>query len=240
MIVGGIGDLMITVSVLIALFIVYLVGWTDVSSTQQQDVLIAQQQEQWGAPPDRVAPELREDVPVVSPGVEGEIWAVMHVPAFTRSSVPIAEGTDLKTVLNTIGMGHYPATQDLGERGNFAMAGHRTTYGKPLVDIAELEDGDPIVVETPEFFFVYRATDHQIVSPEESRVLAPVPGDASWSKEPSERILTLTACHPKYSLSKRYIVHAEFDYYTERSAGIPNDLAGTGLVTNDETSGESK
>lgn len=231
-------ELLVTALVLLALFAAWLLWWTDVTADREQSASVVSQQESWGDPPDAVAPELRDDVPIVDPGPMNEVWGILHVPSFSRTSVPLAEGVDLDPVLNHIGVGHYPTTQRVGEVGNFAVAGHRTTYGKPLNQIDELEAGDPIVVETADYFFVYRVTDHLIVDPDDNRVIAPVPGDASWSQDPTKRVLTLTACHPDYSLAERYIVHADFDYYTKRSDGVPPDLAGKGIIRTRTGAGE--
>ena len=90
-------------------------------------------------------------------------------------------------------------------------------------DIARLEAGDPIVVETADAFYVYETTESLIVQPEDVEVIAPTPGRPGV--EPTERMLTLTACHPMYSARERIIVHAEFSYWTKRSDGIPEALA---------------
>lgn len=228
---GAARDLVVVALALVVAFAAWFLFYTDIQAGRAQDSILSQTAEDWGEIPDKVAPERREDIPVTDPpGTIGEVWGVQHVPAFSRTSVPIATGTDLERVLNTIGMGWYQETQRPGEIGNFALAGHRTTYGKPLNQIDELEDGDPIVIETKDYFYVYRVTSHEIVKPSENRVIAPVPGDSTWSEEPAERMLTLTACHPDYSLAERYIIHAELDYYTVRSEGVPPDLADTGIL----------
>ncbi len=105
--------------------------------------------------------------------------------------------------------------------GNFAVAGHRNTYGRPFEDIARLEAGDPIVVETADVFYVYEVTSTVVVDPSEVDVIAPDPDDPP-DAEPTRRMMTLTACHPPmYSARERYIVHAELSYWTLREDGIP-------------------
>lgn len=228
---GAARDILLVALALVMAFTVWLLFYTDIQAGRAQDDVLAQTAEDWGRIPDRVAEKRYEDIPITDPpGEIGEVWGVLHVPEFSRTSTPIATGTELERVLNTIGMGWYPETQRPGEVGNFALAGHRTTYGKPLNQIDELVEGDPIIVETEDYFYVYRMTSSEIVKPSENQVLAPVPGDTTWTEEPSERVLTLTACHPDYSLAERYVVHAEFDYYTVRADGVPPDLAGTGIL----------
>jgi sortase A len=59
-------------------------------------------------------------------------------------------------------------------------------------------------------------------------VVAPVPGKPD--AEPTERLMTLTACHPMFSARERYIVHAELDSWQPRSAGAPGALAAAGTT----------
>ena len=50
----------------------------------------------------------------------------------------MAGGVTRARTLDPIGIGHYPGTKMPGEVGNFAVAAHRTTWGKPFNRIAEL------------------------------------------------------------------------------------------------------
>src|SRR5690625_7908462 len=86
------------------------------------------------------------------------VWGTMHVPEFDRDRFPLAEGVSLEEVLNVKGVGHYPETALPGQIGNFSVAGHRNTYGRAFEEIASLEEGDAIVVETVEAFYVYEVT----------------------------------------------------------------------------------
>src|SRR5690625_6784347 len=100
----------------------------------------------------------------------------MHIPRFGQDYVRnISEGVELEPVLNRMGIGHYPETALPGEVGNFSMAGHRTTYGKPFNQVAELEVGDPLIIQTPDVWYVYRVTQDHIVFPYQVEVIAPVP-----------------------------------------------------------------
>jgi sortase A len=54
-------------------------------------------------------------------------------------------------------------------------------------------------------------------------VVAPVPEQPGVA--PTERLLTLTACHPMYSARERFIVYAEFTTWQPKSAGRPGSLA---------------
>ncbi len=106
------------------------------------------------------------------------------------------------------GPGHYPATAMLGQEGNAAIAGHRTTYGAPFGDIDELLPGDEMIITTIQGEFIYRVIEqgegfgHLIVPPTAVEVL-----DQDFPVHPNR--LTLTACHPKGSARQRIIVVGE-------------------------------
>jgi sortase A len=95
------------------------------------------------------------------------------------------------------GAGHYPQTPLPCEAGNMAIAGHRTTYGKPFGNIDRLKTGDLIEVTTPIGGCVYQVSRPPfVVPPTDISVLDPTP----------ERSITLTTCHPRGSAAERLIV----------------------------------
>ncbi|MCA1692335.1 MAG: class E sortase [Acidimicrobiales bacterium] len=97
------------------------------------------------------------------------------------------------------GAGHYPQTPLPCEDGNMAIAGHRTTYGKPFGNLDRLKAGDTIEVTTPIGGCVYQLSkDPYVVPPTDISVLDATP----------ERALTLTTCHPRGSAAQRLIVRA--------------------------------
>lgn len=223
-VLGVLGELLLTAGFLLLLFLVWQLWWTDVIADREQAGIIDGLTQEWGeADQERIAP--RQDGPPPVPEIPGDtmVWGKMHVPAFDRPQFPLAEGVSLEKVLNVKGAGHYPTTALPGQVGNFSVAGHRNTYGRVFEDIASLEEGDPIVVETADAFYVYEVTESVIVSPQDVQVIAPNPGEPG--AEPTRQMLTLTACHPMYSARERYIVHAEFAYWTARADGIPEALA---------------
>jgi sortase A len=101
------------------------------------------------------------------------------------------------------GPGHYDAatarqTSLPGLGGVIAVAGHRTTYLHPFLHIDSLRRGDAIVLEMPYGTFTYRVTGHRVVLPSDWTILRHRPYEE----------LVLTACHPLYSASHRYVVFA--------------------------------
>lgn len=151
-------------------------------------------------------------------------FARVFIPAFGSDYVrPIAQGTATKEVLNKVGVGHYTGTALPGEIGNFAVAGHRMTYGAAFRDLDLLENGDAIIVETVDGWYTYKVDRTKIVKPTEVNVISPVPEKPGVV--PSERWMTLTTCTPKWSAEKRLVVFALFDSFQPRWEGAPKSVA---------------
>ena len=235
--VGVLGELLITLGVLLGLFVVWQLWWTDVQAGREHAQILASLE--WPEPPaaapvdDPTGLQPREArPPAIDEPREGSVFAKLYVPRFGEGYVqPIAAGVDKATILDRIGIGHYPGTAMPGELGNFATAGHRTTYGKPYHQVAELKKGDPLVVRTEKTWYVYRVTGSQIVYPGQVEVIAPVPGTKPGEPLPklTERYMTLTACHPMYSAAQRFVVHAKFDYWAPVKDGVPPELVEAGV-----------
>lgn len=227
-IAGGIGELLITAGVLLGLFVVWQIWWTDVEGMQEANEAIQNFEEDLPEAPDDVSAESDwQTGPAPSEPAPGDtdVFATMYVPAWGEDfQMPIAEGVGLDSVLNNGRVGHYPDTALPGQVGNFSVAGHRQTHGKPFYAINELEDGDEIIVRTRQAWYVYTVADHTIVTPDQVDVIAPVPGDPG--AEPSQEMMTLTSCHPLWSIAERYIVHAELDHWIPLEAGHPAALEG--------------
>jgi sortase A len=124
--------------------------------------------------------------------------------------------------LDPIGIGHYSGTDMPGQVGNFAVAAHRTTYGKPFNRIADLRLGDAIVVETKDGWFVYRFRTLEYVRPNAVDVLLPVPQQDGVTA--STAYLTMTSCSPMYSLTERIVAYSVFESFTPRASGPPSAL----------------
>lgn len=224
-IIGVIGELLITLGVLLGLFIVWQLWWTDVEAHRYQATVL----DQWHREPNYVeAPpqvaEKRTDDPPVPAGVpEGQVMASLHIPRLGPDyNVSIAHGVGMDTVLNRGYIGHYPETQLPGEIGNFATAAHRQSYGAPYRRIEEIRHGDELIVETADAYLVYVVTADEIVHPSQVEVLAPVPNRPG--EVPEDRYMTLTTCHPLFSAAQRWITYAEFDYWVDKRDGMPEAL----------------
>ena len=245
-ILGVVGEAFITAGLLLALFVVWQLFYTDVSAARIQQAQL--DTISWAEPvrvpiqpaaaPSEAAPEV-EVLPVIpqsakvyspdgAPVLPADLaelttFGVLHVPRWGPDyAQPISQGTDRQRVLDRLGIGHYEQTQMPGEIGNFAIAGHRTTYGKPFANVDLLQVGDALVVQTEDAWYVYKVTGSDIVLPEQGEVIAPVPNDLT--AEPSNAVITLTSCHPKFSAEKRYIVWGELVYWAPTGLGYPSEI----------------
>jgi sortase A len=122
-------------------------------------------------------------------------------------NVLVVEGTSAAAL--RAGAGHYVGTPLPGELGNVAIAGHRTTFGRPFNHLDELRQGDEVKLETP--FKIY----HYFVLPAFGGHANPWPvskDDTSVLLDsPTRHLLTLTTCHPKGSARQRLIARLELN-----------------------------
>lgn len=229
------GEVLMTGAVIMGLFVAWQLWWTDVIGVRAQAAALTEyvaRPEFQEAPASTEAAASTAPPPILDTPAIGEPIATVHIPTLGDEGLTAVfyEGVDRKQVLNDLGVGHYPGSAMPGQVGNFALAGHRMTYGKPFHFIHTVQVGDPIVVESDDAWFVYRVTEHLVVKPDQSEVLSPVPGDLTGQAVPTVASITLTACHPigMNSLLERYIVHGELEYWAPKSSGTPVELLGGG------------
>ncbi|MFD8998237.1 class E sortase [Streptomyces abikoensis] len=154
----------------------------------------------------------------------GAAFAVMYVPRLGAGwAKPVLEGTG--TELLKRGLGHYAGTAPPGGTGNFAVAGHRRTYGDPFKDLDELRPGDAVVINDGTTWFTYRVdTPPHRTLPTDVAVIDPVPAGSGY-REPG-RYLTLTTCEPEWGHSHRLIVWGHLAETRPVSGGRPAALSG--------------
>lgn len=236
--IGVVGELLITLGVLLLAFLVWQLWWTDVEGNRAQAEVVRELPRMPVPTPTAaqetgplVAAPRHGEPPVMAEPEYATTFATMQVPRWDgEPERPISEGTDKAEILDVLGVGHYVGTAMPGDVGNFAVAAHRTTYAKPFNRIEELEQGDAVVVRTAtgdggpgtDTWYVYRVTSTEVVLPSQVEVIAPVPGEPG--AEPTERFITLTTCHPMFSARERYIVHGVLDYWAPVADGTPAEL----------------
>ena len=215
--VRTLGEVLITLGLLTFLFMAWQLWWTDVTANREQAITIHALERGFG-PAGRPEHGAAAPLATLTKVPFGEAFAIMRIPRFGADYArPVLQGIDHDTL--TKGIAHYPGTAFPGQVGNFAVAGHRTTYGKPFSDIDLLQKGDVIVVETKSSYFVYAVDRHVIVTPDQVEVIGPVPQDPG--AHPSQAWLTMTSCHPRYSANQRYIVFAKLVKRLPRASGLP-------------------
>ena len=231
------GELFITTGLVILLFVVYEVYWTDLISAGKQNQATSSLDGQW-KDQDTVGGQQRGTHYNLA---EGQGFAKIYVPALGADyHFTIVEGTT-DTDLD-IGPGHYVGSALPGQPGDFAVAGHRVGKGAPFNDLDLISSCDAIVVETETDWFVYRmlpTTDEvagwaagkgaqpqckgvaplggayaglvgqETVLPSQGDVIAPVPHKADLNLPAGQQVslMTMTTCTPKFSASHRLILH---------------------------------
>ncbi|MFZ1381343.1 MAG: class E sortase [Scrofimicrobium sp.] len=218
------GELMMTAGAVFLLFVVWQLWWTSVEVQPGIKQRVAEF-ERANPATEQVVPaenQRTDDPPAVAQVPYGEVFGVLHVPKWDMA-IPISEGVGLD-ILDLGNAGHFPDTQMPGEVGNFALAGHRRSYGNNFRQVHIMEPGDPIIVETDKAFLVYEVTDHEIVLPGQTEVLLPVPNEPSAT--PTQRIMTMTTCDPEFGNSHRFILRSELKYWVAKEDGRPQVLEG--------------
>ncbi len=233
-ITGVLGELLVTAGVLVLLFVVWQMWVGDIIISAQHNAEGAAVSQEWAEEPAPETPPLitegeGEDQvsyyepPVLEHPADGEVFAQMIIPRFGSDyNVAIAGGTTRAGTLDHIGIGLYTQSKMPGEVGNFSLAGHRTTWGKPFNQLDKLHLNDAIVVEVQEGWYVYRFRTLEYVKPTQIDVLSDVP--QMPEQQTGERYITLTACSPLFSLAERIVAYGVFESFQPRSEGPPAAL----------------
>ncbi|MFC5434796.1 class E sortase [Microbacterium suwonense] len=226
------GELLLTAGVLVLLFVVWQMWVGDIIIDAQKNAEGAEVVQQWAQAPVPEPPPLVEEPdgttyyepPILPHPADAEKFAVMRIPRFGDDYIKdIAGGTTRARTLDHIGIGLYTQSKMPGEVGNFALAAHRTTWGKPFNKIDKLRLNDAIVIETPDGWYTYRFRTLEYVKPTRVDVLLDVPQMPEL--QTGERYITMTACSPLYSLAERIVAYGVFEGFQPRSEGPPASLA---------------
>jgi sortase A len=130
---------------------------------------------------------------------DGDAVAIIEIPRLGLKKFVVSGVTidDLRK-----GPGHYRNTALPGQKGNSAIAAHRTAYGSPFKEVDKMEAGDEIFITNAlNERFTYRVRDIKVVEPTDFSVLEPS----------AEAILTLTSCTPLYTAKQRIIITSVLD-----------------------------
>ncbi|MBT2466322.1 class E sortase [Streptomyces sp. ISL-66] len=232
-------EVSLTAGSLILLFVAYVLLWTGVKADLAMDGEMARMRDRWAAAPAAARPPPAPAAPEAgaAPGgpavpasparpadyPPGRAFAEMYVPRFGPDwNKPVLEGTG--TELLKKGLGHYPGTARPGGTGNFAVAGHRRTYGDPFKDVPELRPGDAVILKDATTWYTYTVRAEPLRTlPTEVGVVDPVPVRSPFTSSGS--YLTLTTCDPEWGHSHRLVVWAELTRTRTVAEGGPEGLA---------------
>lgn len=196
---GVVGEVMITVGVVLALFVVYSLWWTNVVTNREVAKQSRKVRESW---------QHGKSTPGRGFNPKDGI-GFLHIPAMGHDyQVLIAKGTSRKE-LNKGVAGYYTdpvkAALPWAKKGNFALAAHRDGHGAKFHNLNKVKKGDVLVVETRDVWYVYRVFK---TLPSTSKynvgVIKPIPSGSGRTK--AGRYITLTTCTPVYTSRNRLVV----------------------------------
>lgn len=217
---------LITLGVLMLLFVVYQLWWTNVRADDYARGATAKLEKQWSAPAAGSGKGHPAYPSTIKPGTK---FAVIYIPKLDVKT-PIAEGTDKTSILDNGLVGHYDGALETAfpwdSSGNFALAGHRNTHGEPFRYINKLQPGDKVVVETAYDYYTYEITSTLAqTDPSNVSVITPVPPQSGFTKP--GRYITLTTCTPEFTSKYRLIVWGKLVQDLPKSEGKePSALSG--------------
>ena len=128
----------------------------------------------------------------------GDVFGRIEIPSIDVSKYMVV-GVDSASLKK--GPGLFPDSPLPGEKGNVALAGHRTTYGAPFSDLDRLTTGD-------EIFLTTTSGRHRYVVDAKPFVVEPTAIEVVETKDPTTSVLTLVTCTPRWSAAQRLIVTA--------------------------------
>ncbi len=221
LVVRTLGELFITLGALLLLLCVYQLWWTNVESAAATQAEQDQIVEQWAQP----RPPSAATVPPIVEPVAGKGFALLYIPRLRDKvwGLPVIEGVGLDVLAR--GAGHYPGTALPGQVGNFALAAHRATHNEPFRDIDRLRKGDKVYVQTKWAWYTYALDKDKIVQPTDVWVIDPVPGTPG--ARPTENVITLTTCNPRWASYERWIWWGHQTGVQPVSKGPPDGITGT-------------
>jgi LPXTG-site transpeptidase (sortase) family protein len=182
----GFGCLMVAAG--LAGYVTWLLWGTGLETARAQDQLRTQVAPFFERP---TAPRGRERY------LPGEAYAAIVIPSIDIDFI-VVQGTDYVSLKK--GPGHYRDSADPWDRtGRVGIAGHRTTYLHPFLNLDRVHAGDMIELITKHGTYTYEV-DRNFVLPQA--------GSGVVLAQTKRRSLVLTTCHPKYSSRDRLIVTA--------------------------------
>lgn len=202
--VSVIGELLITAGLILALFVVYSLWWTNVLANREAEKKSDHVRDEWAQQDD-------DSTPARDYKAKDGI-GFLHVPAMGKGNeILIVKGTDPEE-LNKGVAGYYTeprkAVLPWDGKGNFSIAAHRDGHGAKFHNLDKVGKDDFVVVETKDDWYVYKVFS---TLPETSKynvgVIESVPKGSG--KKQAGRYITLTTCTPVFTSRHRMVVWGE-------------------------------
>jgi LPXTG-site transpeptidase (sortase) family protein len=199
----GFGCLMVAAG--LAGYVAWLLWGTGLETARAQDRLRTE-----------ITPLFENPTP---PGQErylpGEAYAALVIPSIEIDFI-VVEGpsTDYRSYewTDTLkkGPAHYPDSADPWDgKGRVGIAGHRTTYQHPFLELEQVRAGDTIELITRHGTYTYEVDQTTPRPPPwQGNFIVPEAGSGAVLEQTRRPSLVLTTCHPKYSSRERLIVTA--------------------------------
>ncbi|MFE2282604.1 class E sortase [Streptomyces sp. NPDC059443] len=200
------GEFLITVGLVLGLFVAYSLWWTNVLADRDASARGDAIRERWNKPATAPATPAAPGALDTQDGI-----GFLHVPAMKNGEVLVKQGTG-SDVLNDGVAGYYtePVKSALPSdpAGNFALAAHRDGHGAKFHNIDKLKNGDAVVFETRDTWYVYKVFAELTQTTKYNvDAISAVPKESG--KTAPGRYITLTTCTPVYTSKYRYIVWGE-------------------------------
>ena len=85
-----------------------------------------------------------------------------------------------------------------------------------------MQVGDKIFVETKDAWYTYTATEvGLVVDPAKGYYVVSPTATKDLNATPTQKLMTMTSCHPPYSASQRMVTHAKLTDVRPRGDGPP-------------------
>jgi len=190
-------------SSVILLYVGYQLFYTNFESGQKTQILANEfKQQALSLEQDPLVVASKSEPAAVRSFTKATVLGLMYIPKL-KSDVwgePIVAGIGYSELSQ--GIGHYSSNPMPEEDGNFAVAGHRVTYGQPFYYFEKLKAGDEVFVVTETGWFSYELVSNQKIQENEVWVLGDV--QEKVGIESGAKMITLTTCDPRWNSTKRW------------------------------------
>ncbi|WP_241192306.1 class E sortase [Streptomyces sp. ADI96-02] len=199
---GVLGEVFVTVAVIMALFLVYRIWWTNVEADRMAQSTAKAIRAEWS----REGGGGRQKS-ASSPGI-----GFLHVPALGGAGeIAIVEGTDPERLDEGVaGFYTHPVRSAMpwDREGNFSLAAHRDGHGAKFHNLDKVRSGDHAIVETEGKWYVYTifATLPKTADTNVGVIDSIPKGSGRYTRG---QYITLTTCTPVFTSDYRLIVWGE-------------------------------